>query len=93
MRLTKERILSISNLVLDRLLNEGLCVIHLPKEELVQKIEHLISEELMVEDRLNEEVREILKNYQDQIDRGDVDDRKMFLMLKNKLVKDRGIIL
>lgn len=93
MRLTKERILSVSKSILDRLLHEELCVTQAPKEELVQKIEQVISNELMVEDRLNKEVGEILKGYQTEIDKGDVDYRKMFLMIKSKLVKERGIIL
>jgi hypothetical protein len=93
MRLTKERIFSVSKSILDRLLHEELCVIQTPKEELVRRIERVISNELMVEDRLNEEVREILKGYQTEIDQGDVDYRKMFLMIKSKLVKERGIIL
>jgi len=93
MRLTKERILSVSKSILARLLHEELCVPQISKEELVQKIEQVISNELMVEDRLNEEVREVLKGYQTEIDKGDVDYRKMFLMIKSKLVKERGIIL
>ena len=93
MRLTKERISSLSKSILDRLLKENLLEIHLPHEELVRKIDQVMTEELMVEDRLNDEVQEILKSYQTEIDKGNVDYHKMFLMIKNKLVKERGLIL
>jgi len=52
-----------------------------------------ITEELMVEDRLNAEVRELMKNYETEIQRGGVDYQKMFTMIKNRLVKERGLIL
>jgi hypothetical protein len=48
---------------------------------------------LSVEDRLNAEVRQLLKAYEQQIDQGQVDYQKMFQMVKQKLVRERGIIL
>ena len=47
----------------------------------------------MIEDRLNDEVRELLKAYESQIERGQVDYQKMFQMIKRKLAKEREIIL
>jgi len=93
MRLTKVRISSISKSILESLLQEDRVVLQIPKDTLVQKIEHTIREDLMVEDRLEEEVKGILKNYQAEIDQGSIDYRKMFLMIKNKLVKERELIL
>ncbi len=93
MRLTKERTLSLSKSVIDRLLEENLLAVHVPKEEIIRKIEHVMTDELSVEERLNNEVKEILKTYQGEIDKGNVDYHKMFLMIKNKLVKERGLIL
>ncbi len=93
MRLTKERIHSVSKTLLERLLGQGLIGVQVPKEGVVRSIEHLITEDLMVEDRLHQEVREILKAYEAEIEKGDVDYRKVFLMIKNKLVKERGLVL
>ena len=59
----------------------------------VDQLEASITTELSVEDRLNAEVREMLKSYADQIERGQVDYQKMFTMIKSKLVRDRGLIL
>jgi hypothetical protein len=52
-----------------------------------------MTEELGVEDRLNAEVRRLMEPYEDQIEQGHVDYQKMFTMIKQKLVRERGIIL
>lgn len=49
--------------------------------------------DLMVEDRLNEEVRQILEQYSDQIAGGSVQYHEMFKLVKAKLVKERKLIL
>ncbi len=59
----------------------------------VGALTHAITEELLVEDRLNAEVRRMLKNYEKQIEEGQVDYQKMFQKVKQKLVQERGIIL
>jgi hypothetical protein len=38
-------------------------------------------------------VRQMLKAYEQEIERGNVDYQKMFTMIKQKLVRERGIIL
>jgi len=53
----------------------------------------MFSPEGLVEDRLNAEVRKILKQYDAEFDSGRADYQKMFVMVKSKLVKERSIIL
>jgi uncharacterized protein len=50
-------------------------------------------EELMVEDRINDEVRQILKKFEPEIEKGRLDYRKLFDMTKQKLVRERNVIL
>jgi hypothetical protein len=50
-------------------------------------------EELAIEDRINDEVREILKKYTGEIEKGRLDYRKMFELTKKKIVQERGVIL
>ena len=52
----------------------------------------MISEELMVEDRLNEEVREILSQYSDYMRREGVSYQEMFRRIKNTLITQRKVI-
>ncbi len=60
---------------------------------LAEELDRAITDELTIEDRLNAEVRELMKTYEAEIDRGRLDYQKMFTMIKNKLAKERGLIL
>ena len=62
-------------------------------EKLQSETEELILEELSVEDRLNEEVREILKGHSVEIEKGRLDYRRLFDLTKQKLVRERNIVL
>lgn len=52
----------------------------------------MIYEELMVEDRLNDEVREILSQYSDYMRREGVSYQEMFRRIKNTLITQRKVI-
>src|ERR1700685_2977032 len=57
-----------------------------------EMISHLIEEELQVEDRLNEEVRELLSQYSDYMRREGVSYQEMFRRIKNTLISQRKVI-
>ncbi|MBI3683224.1 MAG: DUF507 family protein [Acidobacteria bacterium] len=52
----------------------------------------VIDEELTVEDRLNEEVREILSEYTDYMRREGVSYQEMFRRIKNQMIRERKVI-
>jgi hypothetical protein len=52
-----------------------------------------MTDELLVEDRLNDEVREILTEHAEEMRRTNVEYREMFKMIKKKLARERQIIL
>jgi hypothetical protein len=93
MRLSKERVRHMSESLAARLQEEGHVVLAGDRKVFVEHIDHAIIEELLVEDRLNAEVRQLLKAYEQDIERGHVDFQKMFTMVKSKLARERGIIL
>ena len=76
-----------------RLDSEGYLEYVSTKQAVVQELERAITDELQIEDRLNAEIRQLMKTYESEIERGQVDYQKMFTMIKNKLVKERGLIL
>ena len=49
--------------------------------------------EVSLEDRLNEEVRTLLNQYQDQMRQTGASYQEMFKLIKNKLVKERKLTL
>ncbi len=62
-------------------------------DELLGQVEEILLDELMVEDRLNEEVREILSKHAAEIESGRLDYKKLFDMTKRKIIKERNLIL
>ena len=93
MRMRRKMIEYAAQTVTDHLLEEEMLGLEGSAEELKAEIARLITEDLLVEDRLNEEVKELLRTHQNEIDRGNVDYSRMFNMVKRKLVQERGLIL
>uniref|UniRef100_A0A7C4AJ32 DUF507 family protein n=1 Tax=Thermodesulfovibrio aggregans TaxID=86166 RepID=A0A7C4AJ32_9BACT len=93
MRIPKSWVPYIAENIIENLLKKDLIEPLVSKEELISEAEKLILDELMVEDRLNEEVREILRKYETEIEKGKLDYRKLFEMTKQKLVKQRNLVL
>ncbi len=93
MRITKERIKHIATTVASRLQDQGLLEVTGSEETLIQALDKAIRDELSVEDRLNVEVRDLLKQYEAEFEKGRADYQKMFTMVKGKLVKERGLVL
>lgn len=93
MRLRKKMIEYVAQTVTASLLDKELLHIDGSAEALAAEIRRLITEDLLVEDRLNEEVKEILRAHTSEIDRGNIDYARLFAMVKKQLVKERGLIL
>ncbi|WP_455244204.1 DUF507 family protein [Petrachloros mirabilis] len=93
MRLSRERVRHMADALASRLVQEGHVVLTGQDRAFADAIDHAVTEELSVEDRLNAEVRQLLKAYEQQIEQGQVDYQKMFTMIKQKLVRERGVIL
>ncbi|MGD0887175.1 MAG: DUF507 family protein [Thermodesulfovibrionales bacterium] len=93
MRIPKTWVSLIAKRIEDDLLSKGLVEAKVSKQQLLADIEKIIMGELMVEDKVNEEVREMLKKYSSEIEKGRLDYRKMFELTKRKIVEERGLIL
>lgn len=61
--------------------------------KLTEHIHAVIQEELSVEDRINDEVRQLLQQYEPDIRAGRLDYRKLFEMTKKKLIAEKKVIL
>jgi hypothetical protein len=48
---------------------------------------------MLAEDKLNDEVKKLLAAHEDEIAKGHMDYRKVFDLTKQKLAKERGIVL
>jgi hypothetical protein len=59
----------------------------------VEAIAKVIVDELAVEDRLNDEAREVLAQHMSQMERSDITYSEMFRKVKRELAKKKGIVL
>lgn len=62
-------------------------------EALTQQVRQVMAEEVTIEDRINEEVREILARYSDEMKRTGVSYQDMFKKVKGQLARERKLIL
>lgn len=62
-------------------------------EAVTQRIRQRMMEEITVEDRLNEEVRQILTDRQDEMRRTGVSYQEMYKKVKAHLARDRKLVL
>jgi len=93
MRLKEDMINFISTTIVDDLLKNGLIEVDCPKKKIIDSVGKIITDELMQEDKLNDEVKELLKSHETELDKGNIDYRRMFQMVKQKLARERGIVL
>ena len=62
-------------------------------ENLTQQVRQVMADEVTIEDRLNEEVREILGRYQEEMRRTGVSYQEMYKKVKGQLARERKLIL
>jgi len=92
MGLRKEFVRLLSNKITEELIEQEM--IEVPEGlDLPEQILQVMDAEVNLEDRLNEEVRTMLNQYQDQMRQSGASYQEMFKLIKNKLVKERKLVL
>jgi hypothetical protein len=62
-------------------------------EEVIDTLSRVLTEDLAAEDKLNDEVREILQGHAEEINRGMVNYQELFRKVKAKLARDRKMVI
>jgi hypothetical protein len=76
-----------------RLLANNMIETATPAPTLAERIRLKMTEEIAVEDRLNEEVRDILNQHADEMRRTGVSYQEMYKKVKGELARQRKLIL
>lgn len=63
------------------------------KSKLIEDVTNLLTEEFLNEDKLDQEVREILNKHMEKIRKENIEYQTMFRMIKTKLAKEKDIVL
>jgi hypothetical protein len=90
MLLPREFVTYLSRQIVRRL-SPGTIETHSP-EKVTELVHNVIADELDAEDKLNDEVREILEQYSDYMRREGVSYQEMFRKAKNQLIQQRKIV-
>jgi hypothetical protein len=93
MRLSKELIQHIANAIADNLESKEMVEYETAKTAIVEKINEMITKNMLEEDKLNKDVEKMLTAHEAEIARENMDYRKVFELTKQKLAKDRGFVL
>jgi hypothetical protein len=92
MRLNKNQIEHLSFVIVRDLLKQEKIIIE-DKYRQIEILVELITEEFQREDKLDQEVRGILSEHLEKIRNENIEYQTMFRMIKNKLAKERNIVL
>jgi hypothetical protein len=93
MRMSRGRIEVMAKSAVQRLLAQRAIAAPGIEEALTARVVEVIEREFALEDQLNLDARELMRQYQRQIESGQVDYQRMFTMIKRQLAKDRGVII
>ena len=92
MRLTSDEIEFLSRKIVKTLVAEGKLEVD-DAARVIAEMAKVITDEMAVEDRLNEEVREVLVQHANEMERSNITYTEMFKMLKKKMAREKGIVL
>jgi hypothetical protein len=92
MRLNRNQIEHLAFIIVRNLQKEGKVLIE-EKTRLLDEFISLITDEFQKEDKLDQEVREILSSHMEKIRKENIEYQTMFRMIKTKLAKERNIVL
>jgi hypothetical protein len=92
MRLNKNQIEHLAFVMVRNLLKEEKIIVE-DRNKLIDELINLITDEFQKEDKLDQEVREILSQHMEKIRSENIEYQTMFRMIKTKLAKERDIVL
>ena len=92
MRLNKNQIEHLGSVILRTLTKEGKIIFE-DRARLLEELTNLLVEEFQKEDRLDQEVRELLSKHIEKIRKDNIEYQQMFKLIKSKLAREKGIVL
>ena len=93
MLLSRDYVAYMAGEVVKRLLEDQMIETTATPDALAQRLRAAMQDEVSVEDRLNEEVRQILTQYADDMRRTGASYQEMYKKVKGELARQRKLIL
>lgn len=92
MRLNQDQIGHIARQIVRGLLKEEMIIVDQP-EQATELIVETFVKDFQAEEALNDEVRDLLQNYSEEISRGMVNYQELFRKVKAKMARERKIVI
>jgi len=94
MRLKREQVRFLAGRIVDDLLKEKLIEVDRSDLEMLRvMVDDFVLDQLLIEDRLNDEVRKLLDQYRDKMRRENISYQDMFKMIKKRLIDERNLVV
>lgn len=93
MKLTEEQIESIITKVINNLKEKNLIIYKADEKVVFNRMIEAFEADLKAEDRLDQEVKDMINAHSEEMDEDRVDYRKMFNMIKGRLIRERDLII
>ncbi len=93
MRIQKELVDRIAHKIVAALIEGDYLVWEDHPDKLEAIVNEIITADLMIEDQLNDEIRQLIESRTKEYERDMMDYGRVFQMVKTKLVRERGLIL
>jgi len=93
MRLKKEQIQKISQRILKTIQEKKLATFKVGTDAVLARIQKAISDDLIAEDKLDDEVDKIMGQYRSMIASGQMNEQEVFQKIKKQLIKDRKLVI
>lgn len=93
MKLSESKVDSLTGQIVEMLQGRDDIEVRADVNRLRALVRQAMLDELLVEDRLEEEVRQILQRYELEIRRGRLSYNVLFNRIKAQLVRERGLVL
>jgi len=92
-KFSPERVATLAGQLVAKLVSDGLIEPVADRRVLTVSLDRVIVDELSVEDRINAEAKELMRKYESEIARGQMNEQQLFQMIKKQLVKEKGVVL
>ena len=92
MLLNRDLVGHMAGATLKKLIEDEMVEVKTP-ETVIQRLRHAMLEEITVEDRINEEARQILIQHQEQMRNSGISYQEMFKKVKAQLARDKKLVL
>jgi len=94
MRLKKEQADFLARLIVEELIKEKLIEVDKSDVEMLcVMVDEFVLDQLLVEDRLNDEVRKLLEQHREQMYQENINYQDMFKMIKRRLIEERNLVI